>query len=190
MGLDKILCFGDSLTNGARDEYYRSFPLELSSIIRERTGKFYCCVNTGINGETTSHMYHRAHGVLAAHASARVVLFMGGTNDSKVPMPAEIYQDNVESIILMARAMGLKIYIGILPPVAGPGLPCYSQSGCNVTIQSYNDILRRICTKYGLGTCDFSGYGADMFCDGIHMNHKGYRQMALDWYDVIKEEIL
>ena len=29
----KILCLGDSLTNGARNEFFRDYPLELSNII-------------------------------------------------------------------------------------------------------------------------------------------------------------
>ena len=32
----KILCLGDSLTNGARNEYFRDYPLELSYFISEK----------------------------------------------------------------------------------------------------------------------------------------------------------
>ena len=32
----KILCLGDSLTNGARDEYFRDYPLELNYIISKK----------------------------------------------------------------------------------------------------------------------------------------------------------
>ena len=32
----KILCLGDSLTNGARDEYFRNYPLELNYIISKK----------------------------------------------------------------------------------------------------------------------------------------------------------
>ena len=32
----KILCLGDSLTNGARNEYFRDYPMELSNLILER----------------------------------------------------------------------------------------------------------------------------------------------------------
>ncbi len=32
----KILCLGDSLTNGARDEYFRDYPLELNNIISKK----------------------------------------------------------------------------------------------------------------------------------------------------------
>ena len=28
-----ILCLGDSLTHGARDEYYRCYPMELSDLL-------------------------------------------------------------------------------------------------------------------------------------------------------------
>ena len=32
----KILCLGDSLTNGARNEYYRNYPIELNYLIKKK----------------------------------------------------------------------------------------------------------------------------------------------------------
>ena len=43
----KILCLGDSLTNGARDEYFRDYPLELNHIISKKK-KFLIYVLTRV----------------------------------------------------------------------------------------------------------------------------------------------
>lgn len=187
--MKSIVCFGDSLTNGARDEYYRNYPMELSSLIWERKGEYCHCLNYGVNGETTSHMLDRAYAVLSPNRDAAFVLFMGGTNDTKVPIPRDIYYKNVQAVILLARALGLRIALGLLPPIYGPGLLCYSQEQGNETIVAYNNILGELAATQGLSVCDFSRYPPELFCDGVHMNHAGYQQMALDWYEVIGLEI-
>lgn len=186
MAPETIVCFGDSLTNGARDEYHRSYPMELSRIIRQRTGRVFACLNYGINGQTTSQMLNRAHGVLGPNRAARLVLFLGGTNDTKVPMPDDIYRDNVESIVLLSRSFGLRIALGLLPPIYGPGLPCYSQSAGNEKIAGYNRTLEQLADTYDCPRCDFRAYGPERYCDGVHMNHAGYLAMAEDWYESIK----
>ncbi|GAG87503.1 unnamed protein product, partial [marine sediment metagenome] len=39
-----ILCLGDSITNGARDEYNRAYPFELSDLMTERfPGQAWVC---------------------------------------------------------------------------------------------------------------------------------------------------
>lgn len=185
--MKKIVCFGDSLTNGARDEFYSNYPLELSSIIRKSTSRFYACLNYGVNGETTSHMFNRAHQVLLTHRDAKYVLFLGGTNDSKVPIPAEVYSNNVEGIVCFCKELSLPLALGLIPPVYGTGLPCYSQQGSNAHIGVYNQILRDLSSRHALRLCDFSAYPAGLFCDGVHMNHEGYVRMANDWFKVLDD---
>jgi lysophospholipase L1-like esterase len=184
--LRKILCLGDSLTNGARDEYYRNYPMELSDLIVERRAEFYLCLNAGVNGDTTSHIRDRAASMLPAHRDARFVLLLGGTNDSKVPIPPEIFRSNVLGILRLAEAVGVEPVIGLLPPVFGPGLPCYVPARGNEEIRRYNEVLTLVAAQGRVRCADFSGYGSDLFSDGVHMNHAGYRRMAHDWYTAIE----
>ena len=53
---NEILCVGDSITYGARDEQKRSFPAELAKIMTDKTGEFFVCHNHGICGETSSDL--------------------------------------------------------------------------------------------------------------------------------------
>jgi hypothetical protein len=64
-------------------------------------------------------MANRAYGVLKPNADAQMVLFMGGTNDTKVPIPDFIYGANVQSIVPLSHALGLEIAIGLPPPIYG-----------------------------------------------------------------------
>ena len=38
-----ILCLGDSLTHGARDEYYRCYPMELSDLLGKILARLGLC---------------------------------------------------------------------------------------------------------------------------------------------------
>ena len=60
----KILCLGDSLTNGARNEFFRDYPLELSNIIYQKKKVDNTCLNESVNGETTSEILKRAFKIL------------------------------------------------------------------------------------------------------------------------------
>jgi hypothetical protein len=44
----KVVCFGDSLTYGARDEFYRNYPLELTELFLKRNDTYVSCLNYGI----------------------------------------------------------------------------------------------------------------------------------------------
>jgi lysophospholipase L1-like esterase len=181
-----IVCFGDSLTNGARDEFHRNYPAELNDILNAAGWSDHWCLNYGINGDTTGGMVNRAYSVLAGARGARFVLFLGGTNDTKIPLPADLYERNVDAIVRLAKTMEIEPVLGLLPPLYGPGLPCYSKEQGNAAIASYNAKLSAIAERTSLRTCDFSTYDAALYSDGVHLNHAGYEQMARDWFASIE----
>ena len=51
--ISKIYCIGDSITNVARNEYFRDYVLELNYIFKNENFIF---LNNSINGETTSEI--------------------------------------------------------------------------------------------------------------------------------------
>ena len=96
---NQILCLGDSLTYGARDRYGRSYPAELGKVLTDKTGEFYICHNYGINGETSSDLLRRSWGIIKGNKDCKIMLLWIGTNDTKVPTPLDIYEDNLKQII-------------------------------------------------------------------------------------------
>jgi len=187
--MNTILCFGDSITNGARNEFHRNYPMELSQIIQDTTGQYVHCINKGINNETTSHMLDRAYDVIKAYREANIMLFLGGTNDSKIPVPGDIFRNNVESILMLANSFSLKPFVGLIPMISGTCLPCFSQEKGNESIKEYNEILLTICEKSNIVYTDFRNISSEYFCDGIHLNYAGDKKMAAIWYETIKREL-
>ena len=55
--IKKFYCIGDSITNGARNEFYRDYVLELNYLFKDKSIVF---LNSSVNGETTSEILRRA----------------------------------------------------------------------------------------------------------------------------------
>ena len=73
---NEILCLGDSITYGARDEYGRSYPAELGKILTEENKEFYFCHNCGVNAETSSDVLKRAWNTIKSHSNSKIMLLM------------------------------------------------------------------------------------------------------------------
>ena len=106
-GEQRVVFFGDSITElwGRRGNVF--FP-----------GKPY--VNRGISGQTTAQMVVRFHqDVVDLHP--KVVIILAGTNDvaeNTGPMTPEMTLDNFRAMVEMARANGIKVVVGSIPPAA------------------------------------------------------------------------
>lgn len=176
----EVVCLGDSLTYGARDEFGRSYPAELARILTDRTGEAWFCHNHGVNGDTSSDVLRRCWRVFASHAAVKLVTLLIGTNDVAVPMPLEIYRDNLLQIISAARIHGMRVILGQLPPVGfHPGV-----LGRQEAIGEYSAEVRRIAGELGLVTCSFEDL-REHLADGLHFRHEGYVRMAEIWAEAI-----
>jgi lysophospholipase L1-like esterase len=74
MKKEKLVCIGNSITNGFPFKRSQSFP----SLIREATG--WEVINKGVNGETTEQVLFRFSKDVLAHNPDRVAI-LTGTND-------------------------------------------------------------------------------------------------------------
>lgn len=182
-----ILCLGDSLTFGARDEFHRSYPAELSRLYWERQRQSVYCLNYGVNGETSSQLQRRAYQNLKSCPQARVALILIGTNDTFLPQDPAIYEDNLRQIVTLARMDRSHVGIGLLPPIIGPGLPNYPLNGPQQTAV-FNEIVERVAKENGCFVADFRGLG-EYIIDTVHFNHAGYVKMAEIWYDAVEKHV-
>lgn len=173
---NEIICLGDSITYGARDEYDRSYTSELPTILEQSTKELWVCHNYGINGETSSNLLRRAWRNVSSHQQAKIVCLMIGTNDTKLPMPEELYRDNLRQIINICKIQGKFILIGTLPPLVMN--PNYRN---NLDyIEKYNSIIRELAEIEEIEICEFNNIG-DYLIDGVHFNNAGYKKIAEIW---------
>ena len=166
--IKKICCLGDSITNGARNEFFRNYVLELNYLKKDDNYIFF---NYSVNGETTGEIINRGI-VLFNKFKFDGVIFLGGTNDSKVPISRKIYEKNLIALIHTCKKLNLELIICTVPKIYS-GLPFYSQKLGNKFINQYNLCIKNLCKKYKLKTVDLNSMSRSFFPDGIHTNNDG-----------------
>jgi len=177
---NEILCLGDSITYGARYPYGRYYPAELGKILTNATGQFYFCHNHGFSGETSSDLLRRTWSAANSHSNANLALLMIGTNDTKIPIPTEVYEDNMRQMISILRVHGMEVIVATLPKLGFT--PLYIK---NVDfIEKYNDIILKLSNKMHFETCDMSGT-EKYYIDNVHYTHEGYNLLAKRWANKI-----
>jgi len=184
--IEYILCVGDSLTFGARDEYYRSYPAELSRIFWEKEKRIVYAINEGISGETSSELLRRIYASSRSCPQAKVALLWIGTNDTWLPQRLDIYKDNLRQIITVLRDGREAAGVGLLPSVVGPGLPIYPRDS-QQQVDKFNEIITEVASEYGCFIADFRDLGKYII-DTVHFGHEGYEKVAEIWYEALKKE--
>jgi len=177
---NQILCLGDSLTYGARDCYGRSFPAELGKILTDTSGEFYICHNYGVNGETSSDLWRRAWGIIKANQDCRIMTLWIGTNDTKIPTPLDIYEDNLRQIINCAKVFGMRVILGTVPALAFS--PFYMNN--RDYTKKYSEVVQKVAQDMRVDICNFDGMEKYLI-DGVHFTHEGNNEIAKRFHDVI-----
>jgi lysophospholipase L1-like esterase len=142
-------------------------------------------VNRGIGGQTTPQMLVRFRADVIA-LKPQVVHILGGTNDiagNTGPTRAQDFKDNIMSMAELARAHGIRVILGTIPPAAAfnwrPQLQPVPR------IRELNQWLRQYAAQNGFDFIDYYSVLAgpsgelrgDLGNDGVHPNRAGYRLM-------------
>tara|TARA_X000001388_G_scaffold73237_1_gene64733 strand:+ start:167 stop:730 length:564 start_codon:yes stop_codon:yes gene_type:complete len=177
---NEIVCLGDSITYGARDEYGRSYPAELSKTLTENTGEFYYCHNYGVCGETSSDLLRRAWKNISSHKGSKIMLLMIGTNDTQASISPDIYEDNLRQIISIASIHGMTTIVATLPEL--DFTPLYLKN--KNFIKQYNKVIRKLSRELSFKICDMTGIES-FYIDGVHFKHVGNLEIADRFYKTI-----
>ena len=177
---NEILCLGDSITIGARDEYGRSYPAELGKILTEYTKEFYYCHNYGISGETSSDLLKRSWNNISSKENSNIMLLMIGTNDTQQGIPKNIYEDNLRQIISIAYVHNMYVIVGTLPELGFT--PLYISNTAD--IKKYNKVIHKLSKEMNFTTCNMSGLEKH-YIDGVHLKHNGNIELANRFFQSI-----
>jgi lysophospholipase L1-like esterase len=180
-GERRVVFMGDSITDSWDDPRFGGFF----------PGRPY--VNRGISGQTTPQMLVRFRpDVLALGPEAVVIL--AGTNDiagNTGPTTLEAVEDNLASMVELARANGVRVVLASLLPVSDyeqrDGKPIVqTERRPPAQIRALNEWLKSYAAAHGLvyldyytATADERGFLKDELSDdGLHPNAKGYIVMT------------
>jgi lysophospholipase L1-like esterase len=170
----RVVFMGDSITQGWKlDE---AFP-----------GKPY--INRGISGQTTPQMLIRFRPDVVDLKPA-VVVILAGTNDiagNTGPMTLEQIEENLASMVDIARANGIRVVLSSVMPVypAEKKLQFFQERppekivALNQWIRSYCERMRIVYLDYFSAMAGEDGLmKRDLADDGLHPNAAGHKIMA------------
>ena len=172
-GEDRVVFIGNSITEVWAEHFPAMFP-----------GKPY--IGRGIGGQTTPQMLVRFRQDVIALRPA-VVVILGGTNDiagNTGPATLEMIQDNLVSMVELARANGIRVVLSsVLPTYKFSWKPELQPAGRVVELNEWmkrfagaNDVV--YVDYHSAMADDRQGLRADLSEDGVHPNAAGYRVMA------------
>lgn len=178
-----ILFLGDSLTEGLGVRKEEAFPSLVEKMIQSELKKDITVINGGVSGSTTSDGLSRLKWYL--RKKPYIVFLALGANDGLRGLNLEKSQKNLEEIIRFAQKSNAKVLLAgmLIPPNYGVD---YSERFKNM----YEDLKE----KYNLVSMPFllEGVAGEKELnqkDGIHPNAKGYKIIAQNVFEFIKEEL-
>lgn len=142
-------------------------------------------VGRGVSGQTSAQALLRFQpDVTALHP--RVVHILIGTNDiagNGGPTTYAAIQDNITAMLDLARANGIRVVIGAIPPAAD--FPWRHGLEPSAKIVRMNAWIADLAKRPGVIVADYTpvladangGFRAELTIDGVHPNPAGYKAM-------------
>ena len=172
-GENRVVFMGNSIT----DSWARLFPTQFP-------GKPY--IGRGISGQTTPQMLVRFRQDVVA-LKPKVVVILAGTNDiagNTGPSTLEMIEDNLMSMVEIAKANGIRVVLSSVMPVFDyghrPGLePAPKIMRLNAWMKQYAALVGAVYLDYHTPMQDERhGLPPSLSNDGLHPTEAGYRVMA------------
>lgn len=170
---NRVVFMGNSITEVWAQHFPTMFP-----------GKPY--VGRGISGQTTPQMLVRFRQDVIA-LRPKIVVILAGTNDlagNTGPTTLEMIQDNLISMVELAKANGIRVVLSsVLPVYDYPWRPGLEPAGKIVALNAW---MKDYAARNGVVYLDYhramvdgrQGLRAALTYDGVHPNEAGYRVMA------------
>lgn len=171
-----ILCLGDSLLTGARNEVGLSVARFLGDELSVG-GQHWVAVDEGVNGEKSGDLLRRAYRTIRAYPEAKDVVICVGTNDAKKPsLSPDVFGRNYAELLRTAAILGKWCYACLLPERSGFGAPDYID---NEAILRYNMAIEKLAKEWrSVSLVDLTRVPRKCRADGIHFNLDGDKWVA------------
>ncbi len=176
----KIIAFGDSLTAGFGLSEKESYPYLLQQRL-EKEGYNYEVKNAGVSGDTSLGGLERVDWVLDQE-NVEILILELGANDLLRGVPVEKMKNNLDKIILKAKAKNVKVlFCGMLAP------PTMGEKYQKEYVNAFPDLANKHKVKFVPFLLEGVALDKDLNqADGIHPNAKGTKIMMENIYKELK----
>lgn len=185
MNYQKVACWGDSQTFGARS--YGCYPLYLAKILNAETRYLWQTLNFSTNGQTVRDLWFRIAEELLKVRDIHQACILIGANDVGNSSPLELFEEYYRQILNALRLNGFRVaYCGEIPPIWPDGHAFFSLES-RAARDAYSDRVRRVVHESDIGELvEFPGLTAECFADPVHLNEMGNQVVAKCYADAIR----
>ena len=180
MSIKKLLCLGDSLTEG----YEVDPSVRWTSLLSDKLN--IEIINAGISGDTTAGMLARCECLIVNHKPSHLIL-LGGTNDLWFGLKDEFILSNIHAIRRQARYHKVIPIIGIPTSVMNINELNMVHENYSECIRSFQNTLINYCNEDDQVYIDFSkDLKVEHFiADGVHPNKEGQKVLMQNAEEVL-----
>ena len=184
MDYQKIVCWGDSQTFGARS--YGCYPLYLCKYLNEGTRYTWRAINFSTNGHTARDLWFRLTGELATLHDVYQACVLIGTNDVGRNSPLDLFEEYYRQILTSLELSGIRVaFCGEIPPIFPDGHAFFPADTAGKRAE-YNERVFKVVEESRIGRLvKFPALTADCYTDPVHLNEKGNAALARAYADAI-----
>jgi lysophospholipase L1-like esterase len=177
MNYQKIVCWGDSQTSGART--YGCYPLYLGRFLNEETRYAWRTINLSTNGHTVRDLWFRLSNELATLHDVYQSCILIGTNDVGHGSPLELFEEYYRQVLTALRLSGIHVaFCGEIPPIFPDGHAFFPAESAERR-DAYNACVRKVVGANPIARLvPFPQLSADCYSDPVHLNEKGNQAVA------------
>jgi lysophospholipase L1-like esterase len=173
MNWETLMCFGDSITKGARS--YCSYPEYTGFFLEKEIGNRWNVINHSECGFTAMDLaksISNNFGNFKDH-NPSLISIMAGTNDLKSNTTLKNFEIAYNQIIIKSKLLIKNDNIVLIRiPHFPPKIMYPYNYNMNERIIDLNGLINIIADKHGLRVIEFSLKPDDLY-DGVHLNEQG-----------------
>lgn len=177
MDYQKIVCWGDSQTFGARS--YGCYPLYLAKILNAETRYVWRAINFSTNGHTARDLWFRLGPELATLQDIYQACILIGTNDVGNGSDLDLFEEYYRQSLTSLELSGIRVaYCGEIPPIWTDG-HAFFPTETSARREDYNLRLRQVVEGSSIARLvTFPDLSIDCYTDPVHLNEKGNAAIA------------
>jgi lysophospholipase L1-like esterase len=177
MNYQKIICWGDSQTVGART--YGCYPLYLVRSLNQGSRYVWSAISFCRNGYTARDLWFRMGPDLLTVGDTPQACILIGTNDVGEGTPLDLFAEYFAQLVdALAIARFRVVHCGEIPRIWPDGHAYFAQ-GTEQRRAEYNAAIERVVASSSIARLvRFPGLTAEHFVDPVHFSESGNAAIA------------